>query len=179
MIGRHSKLQFWTNNWLGYPLINLVSDGVSLEPPIHALVKDFMDQNGCKLPDDFSSQFSSVAHDIHQIIVRDSDTLIWRKSACGNVTCSDAYASLMGSNGFTSWGKSIWASYVPPSRSFLLWRIFHGKLPTDEAFSNRGICLPGCYKLCFKGPDSVCQFLFFFGFSFAKVAWEEIFAFQT
>ena len=42
MIGRHSKLQFWIDNWHGYPLINLFSDRVSLEPPIHALVKDFV-----------------------------------------------------------------------------------------------------------------------------------------
>ena len=53
MIGTHSKPQFWTNNWLGYPLINLVSDGVSLEPPIHALVKDFVDHNVCRLLDVF------------------------------------------------------------------------------------------------------------------------------
>ena len=76
MIGRHSKLRFWTDNWLGYLLINVVSDGVSLEPPIHALVKDFVGQNGCRLPNGFSSQFPSVAHDIYQIIVWDLDTLI-------------------------------------------------------------------------------------------------------
>ena len=109
-----------------------------------------------------------MVHDIHQIIGQDSITRIWRKSVSRNVTCSNAYASLMESNGSTSWGKSIWANYVPYSRSFLLWRIFHGKLPIEEVFTSRGICLPSCCRLCFKGPDSVRHI--FLECSFAKVA---------
>ena len=69
MVGRHSKLQFWTDNWLGYPLINLVSVGVSLEPPIDSLAKDFVGQNGYRLPDAFYFQFPSLAHYLKQIIV--------------------------------------------------------------------------------------------------------------
>ena len=88
------------------------------------------------------------------------------------MTCSDAYASLMESNGSISWGKSIWASYIPLSCSFLLWRIFHGKLPTEEAFSNRGIYLPSCCRLCFNDLDNVHHI--FLECSFAKAAWEEI-----
>ena len=42
MVGRHSKLQFWTDNWIGSPLFNFVSVGVSFEPPIDALAKKFV-----------------------------------------------------------------------------------------------------------------------------------------
>ena len=38
MIGRHSKVRFWVDNWLSSPLIELVSGDVSLDPPIDALV---------------------------------------------------------------------------------------------------------------------------------------------
>lgn len=100
-----------------------------------------------------------MVHDIKQIMVQESDTLIWRKSTSGNVTCSDAYTFLIESSGSSSWGKSIWASYIPSSCSFMLWRIFHGKLPTEEAFSSRRIYLPNCCRLCFNGRIVLSYFL--------------------
>ena len=79
MIGRHSKVRFWVDNWLGSPLIEFVSGDVSLDPPNDSLVGEFVDQQVCRLPEAFCSQFPSVTHEIHQIIMRDWDTLIWRK----------------------------------------------------------------------------------------------------
>ena len=94
MIGRHSKVRFWVDNWLSSPLIELVSGDVSLDPPIDALVGEFVDQQVCHLREAFCSQFLPVAHDIYQIVVKAWDTLIWRKLVSGIVTCSNAYVSL-------------------------------------------------------------------------------------
>ena len=46
-------MYFWTDNWLGSPLIDLISGGDLLEPPIDSLVRDFVGQNVCRLLDVF------------------------------------------------------------------------------------------------------------------------------
>ena len=76
MVGRHSKVRFWIDNWLGSPLIELISGDVSIEPLVDALVAEFVDQHACRPPEAFCSQFPSVVHDINQLVVRDLDTLI-------------------------------------------------------------------------------------------------------
>lgn len=32
----------------------------------------------------------------------------------------------------------IWNSFIPPSKAFLLWRMFHHKMPTDHNLLKRG-----------------------------------------
>ena len=88
------------------------------------------------------------------------------------MTCSNTYTSLIESTRSSSWGKSIWATYIPPSHSFLLWRILHDKLPTEEAIASRGVHLPSCCKLCFNAPKSIVHI--FLECSFAKAIWGAI-----
>ena len=40
LVGRHSKVRFWMDNWLGDPLIDLVEDRSSLQPPLDFVVGD-------------------------------------------------------------------------------------------------------------------------------------------
>ncbi|PON81969.1 hypothetical protein TorRG33x02_222920 [Trema orientale] len=39
LIGRHSKVKFWTENWMGSPLIDLVSSNLGLEPSLDSVVE--------------------------------------------------------------------------------------------------------------------------------------------
>ena len=45
MVGRHSKVRFLEDNWFGFPLINLISEDQSLNPPLGSLVWDFVGPN--------------------------------------------------------------------------------------------------------------------------------------
>jgi len=58
------------------------------------------------------------------------------------------------------WGKSIWSSYLPPSKTLVNWKVFHGRLPTDQHIQNK--CLHICFMctLCGKREESI-QHLFF------------------
>ncbi|KAK2649697.1 hypothetical protein Ddye_017186 [Dipteronia dyeriana] len=40
LVGGHSKVRFWSDNWLGYPLIDLVENRSSLQPPLDSVVGD-------------------------------------------------------------------------------------------------------------------------------------------
>jgi len=34
------------------------------------------------------------------------------------------------------WDKFIWSSSIPPSKTLVLWKVFHGRLPTDQHIQN-------------------------------------------
>ena len=77
------------------------------------------------------------------------DKNIWKASHDGNLTFKDAYffhASQHSQN--LSWDKSIWHIVIPPSKSLLIWRLLHDKLPTDDNLIKRGCQIPTICNLC-------------------------------
>ncbi|KAK3204926.1 hypothetical protein Dsin_018972 [Dipteronia sinensis] len=53
------------------------------------------------------------------------------------------------------WGKQIWASFIPPSRSVLIWRLFHGKIPTNIALRARGYISPSRCRFCCAAEEDL------------------------
>ena len=64
---------------------------------------------------------------------------------------------------FSSWGKFIWSSSIPPSKTLVLWKKFHGRLPTDQHIQNKGLHICFMCKLCEKHEEFI-QHLFFLMF---------------
>lgn len=48
----------------------------------------------------------------------------------------------------TKIAKKIWRTCIPPSKSFVLWRLMHNKLPTDDNLYARGCILVSMCSLC-------------------------------
>ncbi|MCH92420.1 ribonuclease H protein [Trifolium medium] len=63
----------------------------------------------------------------------------------GELTLKDAYLHFAPIGPNISWAKSIWNAAIPPSKSFMVWRLFHNRLPTDENLASRGFQLPSCF----------------------------------
>ena len=40
VIGRHSKVRFWLDNWLGSPLIDSIHEMIDMDPPIKLVIGD-------------------------------------------------------------------------------------------------------------------------------------------
>ena len=59
--------------------------------------------------------------------------------------------------------------FIPPSYSFILWRIMHGKMPTDENLHRRGCVIVSICNLCLKTDESSDHL--FLRCSFAKDLW--------
>ncbi|PON63793.1 hypothetical protein TorRG33x02_275030, partial [Trema orientale] len=95
-VGRHSKVRFWTNNWLGSSLADLIDYNDTMEPNFDAVVADVSVDYDWSLPNSFISNFPQVADDIRNTVIGDADTLIWRHSVSGQVTCADSYKFLAG-----------------------------------------------------------------------------------
>ena len=94
---------------------------IDMDPPINSIIGDFTSLDGWLLPSSFSTLYPHLADEIRKVLVGDSSYyLVWRKSVSGDVTCSEAYESLRASHMKKRWGKTLWAHFIQPSRSFLL-----------------------------------------------------------
>jgi len=58
------------------------------------------------------------------------------------------------------WEKFIWSSYLTPSKTLVLWKVFHRRLPTDHHTKNKGLHLCSMCTLCEEHEESI-QHLFF------------------
>ncbi|KAK2654916.1 hypothetical protein Ddye_007968 [Dipteronia dyeriana] len=145
LVGRHSNVRFWSDNWLGYPLIDLVKNRSSLQPPLDSIVGDiYSDAAGWNTLTSFKASYPDIAYEIENVVVStDPDSLVWTCSLDGFVSCKSVCASL---SEVRSSCMQIWASFIPPSCSVLIWRLFHGKIPTDIALRVRGYIFPSCCR---------------------------------
>lgn len=68
------------------------------------------------------------------------------------------------------WTKYIWSKDIPPSKSFLAWRLMHDKMATDENLMVRGCSIPSMCSLCKQGTEN--SFHLFFQCTFAINLWK-------
>lgn len=67
LIGRYSKVKFWTDNWLSSLLIDYVDSQVDLSPALDSVVADFIFDSGWSLPTSFvaiSPMLSSIIEEV-------------------------------------------------------------------------------------------------------------------
>ncbi|MCH86122.1 ribonuclease H protein, partial [Trifolium medium] len=67
------------------------------------------------------------------------------------------------------WAKVIWSPDIPPSKSLLVWRLMHNKVPTDDNLMLRGCELPSMCSICSKTVES--SFHIFFECAYAVKLW--------
>ena len=48
------------------------------------------------------------------------------------------------------WGKFIWSLSIPPSKTQVLWKVFHWRLLTDQHIQNKGLHIFSMCTLCEK-----------------------------
>lgn len=137
-----------------------------------ASVSDFMIEGGWNLSADLFVKFPAIAAEMSKIvslICKDPDQLIWCNNDSGILSMKEAFKFLNNSNCPVSWSKFIWSPCVPPSRSFLVWRIFHKRLPTDDNLRSRGCITVSTCDLC--GLSSETSDHLFLQCSFACSIW--------
>ncbi|WJX28821.1 hypothetical protein P8452_17498 [Trifolium repens] len=97
------------------------------------------------------------------------DKLIWCPSKDGTLSAKQAYYFLYTAQPHVDWTGWIWHTFVPPSSSFIAWRCFHDKMPTDENLIKRGcIVVSGC-NLCLSNSKTTTHL--FLSCDFANQIW--------
>jgi len=102
-----------------------------------------------------------MPHFFNHIMVREEhDTPNWILDEFGRFTLKLTRTFFLEPGVPCGWGKFIWSSYISPSKTLVLWKVFYGRLPTDHHIQNKGLHICPMCTLCEKYEESI-QHLFF------------------
>jgi hypothetical protein len=93
------------------------------------------------------------------------DKFIWKHTDAGDLELKQAYDFKLPKVQELHLAKLIWNADIPPSKSFLVWRLMHEKLPTDENLMIRGCAIPFMCNFSFNHVET--SFHIFFECQFA------------
>lgn len=99
-----------------------------------------------------------------------SDQLVWTDSESGMLSFKEAYVHNNPIGQVVPWAKLIWNNSVPPSKSFILWRITHNKMTTDENLHCIGCIVVSMCSQCGNSYETTKHL--FLDCPFAKDLWQ-------
>jgi hypothetical protein len=124
------------------------------------------------IPSPVLDVFLALGHFTQQITfpsVAKDDKLIWKGNSTGVPSFKDAFRFKYGHGQNISWAKSTWSPDIHPSLSFLIWRLMHDKMPTDENLMLRGSSMPSMCSSCQCCAETTTHL--FFDCTFALKLW--------
>lgn len=83
------------------------------------------------------------------------DKLVWIHTTDGDLTAKQAFLFLRGPSPMVDWTSLIWQPCIPPSHSFIFWRLMHQKLPTDEQLRSCGCTIVSNCVLCYRSAETL------------------------
>jgi len=98
------------------------------------------------------------------------DKKIWKHAPDGVLTSKLAHLFMSPPLARLDWLAVIWRSCIPPSHSFVFWRLMLSKLPTDENLRLRGCTLVSVCVLCFREAKTSSHL--FLHCEFATIIWK-------
>jgi ribonuclease HI len=178
LIGESSQRDFWRDNWLGVPILELLGIPDYLAYPLRAKVSDFIHEGRWVLDDCFRARFPDLCFRIDRIAISPVvDSLVWANSRDGRVSCKAAYSQFLRDIPQVVWWRDVWSRFIPPSRSALTWRLMLNRLPTEDRLCKSGLQLASRCSICGVSSESVDHL--FLHCPLAVALWEAVFsAFQ-
>jgi len=85
----------------------------------------------------------------------EQDILNWILVEYGRFTLKPARTFFLDPGVPCGWGKFIWTSYLLPSKTLVLWKVFNWRLPTDKHIQNKGLHICSMCTLCEKHEESI------------------------
>ena len=102
-----------------------------------------------------------MPHLFSHIMVRtEHDIPNWILDESGHFTLKSARTFFLKPGVPRGWGKFIWSSFIPPTKSLVLWKVFHGRLPIDQHIQNKGLYICSMCTLCEKHEESIPHLFF-------------------
>jgi hypothetical protein len=164
-------VQFWTDNWLGSPLVELLNLPHNVWPRLTAPVSSYVRHGAWHIPDCITEIDPSIAQQIKRVtlpIAALPDRLVWCDSVDGQLSAKHA-SQVLSTAATVSWAGWLWNKSVPPSNSFVVWRIIHNKMPTDDNLIHRGCIVVSVCPFCLSTYETTIHL--FLSCSFALQLW--------
>lgn len=136
--------------------MELLSIPISVQYSLKATVNDFIKDRKWIFPAIICSKFPDVSTAIHSITIPQSEAtnhLVWIATESSLLSFKDAYHFIYPKANSQHWCKAIWTSFYSTLyvfSPFLLWRLLHNKVPTNEKFQIRGSNIVSRCDLCKK-----------------------------
>jgi len=96
----------------------------------------------------------------HIMVKVEQDIPNWILDEFGRLTFKSARTIFLDPEVSCGRDKFIWSSYILSCKTLVLWKVFHGRLPTDQHIQNKGPHICSMCTLCEKHEESI-QHLFF------------------
>lgn len=171
-LGDGDKIQFWRDSWCGAALMNVFNIDQSITEQFPPTVNMYILNNHWNISEELENQFPGLRSIVSQVTIPEilkPDKLVWLHNSTGILTAKEAYDYKKNHFRKLHWTKHIWSADIPPSKSLMVWRLMHNKLPTDENLITRGCHLPSRCSLCSIHEEST--FHLFFQCSYAIRLW--------
>lgn len=130
---------------------------------LQATVKNFIQNGNWYVPQWLLDRNPSLSQELNQITIphaHKNDEMMWSSSDSGYLSLKEAYSMLQTHSPTLIWGNKLWNKVVPPSRSFLIWRIIHDKIPTDDKLWHGGCHLVSMFSFCGSNYDTTTHLFF-------------------
>ncbi|GAU27936.1 hypothetical protein TSUD_146500 [Trifolium subterraneum] len=173
LLGDGRDINFWNDSWCGNPLSEQLCIPDHISHSLSSTVSDYILNGHWSFPTRLIQAFPNLSSIItsQATIPMDPsrDIILWKHTDSGDLQLKDAYLFKMQQFQDLNWAKYIWSCDIPPSKSMLVWRLMHGKVPTDENLMIRGCLIPSMCNLCNRHVES--SFHIFFEYDYAIKLW--------
>ncbi|XP_019460170.1 PREDICTED: uncharacterized protein LOC109359931 [Lupinus angustifolius] len=172
LVGNDNKINYWMGNWIGYPLVEYLGIPDQISSSLMARVADFIQDSSWIIPCWLARLYLEVCNSITNMPISNTnqlDKLAWIHSADGILSMKEAYLITKPMSSQHNWCKLIWSIAIPPSKSFVTWRLYNNKMPTDEKLKAGGLAMGSICNLS-RAKDESSDHLFF-QCRFARAIW--------
>lgn len=156
IIGNGNNINLWLDNWLGTSFVSLLNILMHMYTSLTVKVATVIADGKWQIPRPLID-FPAVAEQALNITLPVSplpDKRVWKHATDGVLTARLAHMFLRPTLIRLDWPAVIWRTCIPPSHSFVFWRMMLSKLPTDENLQMRGCTLVSVCVLCYKQAET-------------------------
>nr|KYP31516.1 Putative ribonuclease H protein At1g65750 family [Cajanus cajan] len=125
-----------------------------VHPRFKCSVKHFLKDRTWYLPHEIHARVGNQIGNIDIPLCELEDTLVWESTPNGDFLFKDAYLFLKQPISKLNWTKIIWNKHVPPSKSFVLWRLLHGKILTEDQLRRKGVIITLVCSHCYNDLET-------------------------
>ncbi|CAJ2657082.1 unnamed protein product [Trifolium pratense] len=157
-LGKGDQINFWTDSWVGDPLVDLLDIPRHFHALLQAKVAQFIANDHWLIPHSITSSYPNLVSLLNSVTIpisKANDELRWIHSDSGVLSFKDAYLFHRSIGQHIPWAKIILCEDIPPSKSCLMWRIMHNRLPTDDLLSRRGCYIVSKCDLCREDVETI------------------------
>lgn len=134
IIGTGEQIHFWNDICL---YDSYLVEVFHIPPEVHlsALVSDFLHDTTRHIPQIICDRNSNFLNDLSKVVLsmyRVPYHPMWINVGEGVLTFKASYEFYPLVRNIVNWNKLTWKKCIPLSNSFLVWRLLHNKVPTND-----------------------------------------------